>query len=99
MQSEFYNGQETRQVFSSVWDALEDTPFDAERMKIKSRLMMGITEIIRTNGWSQADAARRCCVTLPRIDDLLRGRINRFSIDELCNIVAALGHEIKIAIA
>ena len=87
------------QVFASVWDALEDTPFEAEKMKLKSRLMMGITEIIKENGWSQTDAAQQCGVTLPRISDLLHGKINHFSIDALCNIVTSLGHKVEIAIA
>ena len=93
------NTQSGGQVFASGWDALEDTPFEAEKMKLKSRLMLGITEIIKENGWSQTDAAQQCGVTLPRISDLLHGKINHFSIDALCNIVTSLGHKVEIAIA
>ena len=93
------DGYLRRQVFSSVWDAIEDTPFEAEKMKLKSKLMVGISEIIRGNGWSQQDAAQKCGVTLPRIAELLSGKINQFSIDSLCGIVTSLGRKVEIAIA
>ena len=91
--------QSDGQVFASVWDAIEDTPFEAEKMKLKSKLMIGITEIIKENGWSRQDAAQQCGVTLPRVSDLLTGKINRFSIDQLCNIVTSLGRKVEIAVA
>ncbi len=45
---------------------------------------------------TQADAAKHCGVTQPRINDLLRGRISRFSLDALVNIAAALGKRVHI---
>jgi predicted XRE-type DNA-binding protein len=55
-----------------------------------------IETIIKRNGWTQKEAAKRCGVTQPRINDLLRGRISRFSIDALVNIAAALGRKVKV---
>jgi predicted XRE-type DNA-binding protein len=55
-----------------------------------------IEKIIKENGWTQAEAAKRCGVTQPRINDLLRGRISRFSIDALVNIASALGRRIMV---
>lgn len=49
-------------------------------------------------GWTQVDAAQRCGVTQPRISDLLRGRISRFSLDALVNIAAALGRRVHVEI-
>ena len=43
----------------------------------------------------QADAAQRCGVTQPRINDLLRGRVSRFSLDALVNIATALGRRVS----
>ena len=43
-----------------------------------------------------ADAAAQCGVTQPRINDLLRGRISRFSLDALVNIAAALGRRVHV---
>lgn len=75
--------------FASVWDAIADTPVEAVNLRIRSDLMEKITSAIHENGWTPADAAKHCGVTQPCIDDLLRGRISRFSLDALVTIAAA----------
>ena len=50
-----------------------------------------IAQLVTDGGWTHAEAAEHCCVTQPRIIDLLRGRVARFSIDALVNIATALG--------
>jgi predicted XRE-type DNA-binding protein len=82
--------------YASVWDAIADTPEEAVNLRVRSELMDKITAVIEGNGWTQADAAVRCGVTQPRINDLLRGRISRFSLDALVNIAAALGQRVRI---
>lgn len=75
-----------------VWEAISDTPEEAANLSARADLMREITGIIKANGWTQAEAAKRCGVTQPRINDLMRGRISRFSLDALVNIAAKLGH-------
>lgn len=72
-----------RQSFESVWDAIEKTPEDAARMKMRSNLLIAIEQKVR--GWNvtQGVAARRLGITQPRLNDLLRGKITKFSIDTL----------------
>lgn len=82
--------------FASVWDAIADTPQEAANLRVRSELMDKIAAIIEESGWTQADAAAHCGVTQPRINDLLRGRISRFSLDALVNIASALGRRIHI---
>jgi predicted XRE-type DNA-binding protein len=60
--------------------------------------MMQIETLIEQNGWTQAVAAKRCGVSQPRINDLLRGKIDKFSIDALVNIATALGKRIDFAL-
>jgi predicted XRE-type DNA-binding protein len=60
--------------------------------------MMKIEAIVKENGWTQAEAAKRCGVTQPRINDLLRGRISRFSLDALVNIASALGRKVRVSL-
>ncbi len=81
------------ETFASVWDALADTQEEAANLRLRSALMRQIAEIVESSGWTQAEAAERCGVTQPRINDLLRGRMSRFSLDALVNIAAALGAE------
>jgi predicted XRE-type DNA-binding protein len=82
--------------YASVWDAIADTPEEAVNLRLRSELMDQITAIIEANGWTQVEAARHCGVTQPRINDLLRGRISRFSLDALVNIAAALGRRVRV---
>jgi predicted XRE-type DNA-binding protein len=84
------------ETFTSVWDALADTPEQAANLRARSELMQQIAEIIKTNNWKQADAAIHCGVTQPRINDLLRGRVSRFSLDALVNIATALGRRVHL---
>ena len=84
------------QAFESVWDAIEDTPAEAENMKLRSRLMMEIADHIKRHKLSQAEAAKLFAVTQPRVSDLLRGKIQRFSIDALINMAVSAGIKIEM---
>ncbi len=86
------------ETFASVWDAVADTPAEAANLRARSQLMQRIADIVIENGWKQAEAARRCGVTQPRVNDLLRGRVSRFSLDALVNIATALGREVHVEI-
>ena len=89
----------SEQNFSSVWDAIEATPQEAENMKLRSSLMMALERHIRSQSWTQAQAAKRLGVTQPRISDLLRGKINLFSLDMLVNMAASAGLHIEMQVA
>jgi len=80
-----------KQRFASVWDAIEDTPQQAASMRTRSELMMSLTEVIRERGMTQGDAAAMFGVTQPRMSDLMRGKINLFSLDTLIDMAATAG--------
>jgi predicted XRE-type DNA-binding protein len=84
------------QKFASVWDAIADTPEEAANLRVRSDLIREISSIIDESGWTQVEAASQCGVTQPRINDLLRGRISRFSLDALVNIATALGRRVHV---
>ncbi|MGH9467535.1 MAG: helix-turn-helix domain-containing protein [Terriglobales bacterium] len=92
------SGKRSARQRADVWDALEETPAEAASLRARSELMLEIEKIIRARGWTQAEAARRCGVFQPRINDLLRGRIARFSLDALVNLAAALGQRVRVSI-
>ena len=87
-----------KQRFSSVWEAIEDTPEHAANMKLRSTLMIALKEHIGRTGMSQAQAAQVSGVTQPRISGLLRGKIqiNLFALDALVNMAAAAGLRIEL---
>lgn len=78
-----------RLLFSSVWDAIENTPMEAESMKLRSALMMVLTNRVKQSEITQVQAAQLFGVTQRRIADLLRGRIQLFKLDSLVNMVLA----------
>ena len=82
--------------YVSVWDAITDTPEEAANLRLRSELMDKIAAVIEEKGWTQLEAAGHCGVTQPRVNDLLRGRISRFSLDALVNIAAALGRRVHV---
>ena len=81
----------TAQRFTSVWDAIEDTPQQAASMKARSDLMRALQLWIEAEGLNQLAAAGLFGVTQPRISDLVRGRINLFSLDTLMDMAATAG--------
>jgi len=84
--------------FESVWDAIRDTPAQAANLRTRADLMRQITNFIAARGWEQAEAAKHAAVTQPRINDLLRGRVSRFSLDALVNIATALGLRVYLQV-
>ena len=82
--------------YASVWDAIADTPEQAANLRARSELMQKIAARVKKNAWTQAEAASRCGVTQPRMNDLLRGRVARFSLDALVNIATALGCRVRV---
>jgi predicted XRE-type DNA-binding protein len=85
--------------FTSVWDAIEADPGQAENMKLRSRLMMALRDHIAQEKLSQAAAAELMGVTQPRISDLVRGKVDLFSLDTLVNMLAATGLHVELRVA
>jgi predicted XRE-type DNA-binding protein len=83
-------------TFANVWDAIEDSPEDASTMTMRSNVMIAIKDQVQ--GWSttQAQAARRLGITQPRLNDLLRGKISKFSLDTLMTLATRAGLKVRI---
>ena len=79
-----------------MWDAIADTPEQAANLRARAELMRQIAAIVERNKWTQAKAANQCGITQPRMNDLLRGRVSRFSLDALVNIATAIGCRVHV---
>ncbi len=82
--------------FDNIWDAIADTAGESANIQAKAALMRQIVAIVKKNDWKQVEAAQHCGITQPRLNDMLRGRISRFSLDALVNIAAAIGQRVHI---
>ena len=90
--------QNQNQRFVSIWDALEDTPQEAANMRLRSKLMLELCKTIRAWELSQKDAAKRLGVTQPRLNDVLSGKVDKFSLDALVNLSAAAQLAVEISV-
>jgi predicted XRE-type DNA-binding protein len=91
-------GRQQRAKFANVWDALEDTPGQAANMTMRSDLLVALRQQIGTWKVTQAQAARRLQVTQPRLNDLLRGGISKFSLDALIELADRAGIHVRLRI-
>ncbi len=67
-------------------------------MKARSELMIAIREVVAAWELTQAAAAKRLSLTQPRMNDLLRGRINKFSLDALINLATRAGLSVRVEV-
>ena len=88
----------SKQRYASVWDAIEDTPEEAENMRLRSVLMTALKGHLTRTEMSQAQAAKLLGVTQPRVSDLMRGKINLFGLDALVNMATAAGLHIEMQV-
>jgi predicted XRE-type DNA-binding protein len=86
------------ETYDSVWDALEDSPEMAVDMKLRSKLMIEIQEYIKDRQWQASKAAHQLGMTRPRLNDLLRGRIDQFTLDALIIAAVRAGLSVNIQI-
>lgn len=86
-------------MIKSVWDDLADTPAEAKDLKLRSGLMITLSEHIKARGWSEDEAARELGVTPARLNELMRGKLDRFDLSELIAIADAAGLNVEIQAA
>jgi predicted XRE-type DNA-binding protein len=84
------------QTFANVWDAIEDSPAQAATMTMRSNVMIAINKKVKSWNTTQAQAARRLGITQPRLNDLLHGKFNKFSLDTLLTLATRAGLKVKI---
>jgi predicted XRE-type DNA-binding protein len=68
----------------------------AERLSIHAGLALALEREIKARNLTQAAAARALGIAQPRVNDLLRRRLDRFSIDALVEYLSRLGVQVRI---
>lgn len=71
---------------------------EAQNLKVRADLMIELTKLIEARELTQAAAARLLGVTQPRISDLVRGKIDRFSVDSLIEMLGRAGATVSVAV-
>jgi len=83
------------ETYESVWDALCDTRAEAADMELRSTLLSAIIERVESWDVPQKEAAQRLGLTRSRLYDLMRGKIDKFSLDALVSIATAAGFKLR----
>ena len=94
------NEAKGRQATHGSDNVFEDLGFEVEEaanLKVRADLMLDLRQYIQGRGWTQAEATAFFGETQPRISNLLKGEISRFSIDKLINMLARAGLEVRVA--
>lgn len=86
------------EIYENVWDVLADTEQEAANLKARSALLYEIRKAVQRWNISQEEAGKRLGLTRPRTNDLLRGKLAKFSLDALVNIAASAHLDIEIRI-
>jgi predicted XRE-type DNA-binding protein len=81
-----------------VFTDLGFSPAESCNLRLRSQMMTGLRKFIEKEGLTQADAAKRLKVSQPRVSDLTRGKISRFSLDTLVNMLSDAGLEVDFRI-
>ncbi len=81
-------------ITESSGNVFADLGFDAaeaEVMKLRTEVMIRMSQQLKAQGWTQAEAARHLGITQPRISRLVKGKVEDFSLDMLLTLAARAG--------
>ena len=71
-------------------------PAEADNLMLRAQLMSSVRDTAR--GASQREACKRFGITQPRLNDVLRGRIDKFSLDVLVNMLRHAGLRVVLRV-
>ncbi len=91
----------TTRIQRSSGDVFRDLGFEAdeaENLRLRSQLMIELSKLIKARRLTQAEAAKMLGVTQPRVSDLMRGKIERFSVDALVEMIGRAGRRVCLTL-
>ncbi len=96
MKKRLIDGIEVQQGSGNVYADL-GLP-DAEKLKIKTGLVIEIRKAMRSLGLTQQEAAKRMGITQPKVSDMMRGDFANLSERKLMDCLTRLGYDIEISV-
>jgi len=78
----------------NIYSLFTDDPVEYNRQALKTKLALALIALIREQGWTQAIAAERLQISQPRMSNLFTGRLERFSIDSLLEMLFRSGYKL-----
>jgi predicted XRE-type DNA-binding protein len=96
MKTRLIDGIEVQQGSGNVYADL-GLP-EADKLKIKTGLVIEIRKAMRTRGLTQQEAAKRMGITQPKVSDMMRGDFTNLSERKLMDCLTRLGYDIEISV-
>lgn len=90
-----------RRATKSRGNVFKDLGFangEAENLRLRADLMRQLEKVIRDSLLTQSEAAELLGIQQSRVSDLLRGKIDRFSIDMLVKLLARTGRAVEVRV-
>ena len=85
-----------RRTHGNVFADLGFSDAEAENLKVRASLMQRVIKLIEDRGLTQGEAAHDFGVSQPRVSDLVRGKIGRFSVDTLIEMLGNAGVAVTV---
>lgn len=81
----------------NVFTLITDDPVKFNTWSLKSKLVMVLVDMIRQQGWNQTKAAEKLNVSQPRMSNLFKGQLDKFSVDTLLEMLLVIGYKLDVS--
>lgn len=83
---------------ANVFEDLGFTAQESQNLLLRSQTMIVLVQWFEASGMTQAQAAKSLSITQPRFNQLLKGKIEIFSLDALVNMATSAGMRVGLSI-
>mgnify|MGYP003630555287 FL=1 len=81
--------------YTNIFDVIVDDPAETADLEFRADMMLVLRNYFQSKGWKQADIMAKLGITQPRVSELTRGKVDKFSSDKLIGFLAKVGYTIK----
>ena len=78
------------------FELISTAPVKFNTWSIKSKLIIIIRKLMIDNKWSQSEAAEKLGISQPRVSNMLNGKLDKFSVDTLLEMVFKMGYKLDM---
>jgi len=82
----------------NIFEILTSDPVSLNMWNLKSKLILAIHKTVNDNGWNQSEAADYLGISQPRVSNMLKGKLDKFSTDALLEIMFKLGYNLDMTV-
>lgn len=79
----------------NLYELFTSDPVEANLKAMKAKLAISLVELIRARDWNQAVAAENLSISRPRMSNLFRGQLEKFSVDALFQMLMRVGYTLE----